>query len=169
MSMALPLPGTLSPRTLPLGLAGTAALALLLALASQYLGHLNPCELCMDQRWAHVWTIVLLLPAIARPGNATLRRLSLAAGGIGFLVGLGIAGFHVGVEQHWWEGSTSCVGLKGATSLEDLRAQILAAPVVRCDEIQFSLLGLSMAAWNGLLCLILAGLALAAAAGKEIR
>lgn len=167
--MVLPLTRLLPPRVLPASLAGLSLLSLALALASQYWGGLNPCELCLYQRWAHVGAIAVLVPAILMADNKTVRRASLALGGLAFLVGLGIAGFHVGVEQHWWEGSTSCVGLKGAATLEDLRAQILAAPVVRCDEIQFSLLGLSMAAWNGLLCLMLGGVALAAAAGKEPR
>ena len=167
--MALPLTRPLPPAALPAALAGISLLSVALAYASQYWGGLHPCELCWYQRYAHFAAIALLLPAILASSNPQVRRASLAAGGIAFLVGLGIAGFHVGVEQHWWEGSTTCVGLKGAATLEDLRAQILAAPVVRCDEIQFALLGLSMAAWNGLLCLALGSVALAAAAGKEPR
>jgi disulfide bond formation protein DsbB len=43
-------------------------------------------------------------------------------------------------------------------SPEELLERILAAPVIRCDEIAWSFLGLSMPGWNALLSLGLAGL-----------
>ena len=59
--------------------------------------------------------------------------------------------YHVGVEQAWWEGPTSCTssGVSGV-SAQDLMNQILAAPIVRCDDIAWQLAGISMAGWNAL-------------------
>ncbi|MGZ0247419.1 MAG: disulfide bond formation protein B, partial [Alphaproteobacteria bacterium] len=68
-----------------------------------------------------------------------------------FAVGAGIALYHTGVEQHWIAGPNSCTGLGSlnqATTIEDLRQQLLDAPVVRCDEIPWSLIGVSIAGWN---------------------
>ena len=82
------------------------------------------------------------------------------------MIGAGIAVFHVGVEQQWWPGTAECGGIDGANlSLEQLKAQILAAPVVRCDEVAWSLFGISMAGYNILLSLGLALVAFAAACG----
>jgi len=80
-------------------------------------------------------------------------------GGVIVLVGAGIAFYHAGVEQHWWEGPTTCTsqGIAGLSG-EDLMAQIMDAPIVRCDEIPWSMFGLSMAAWNGVVSLGLAGM-----------
>jgi disulfide bond formation protein DsbB len=76
----------------------------------------------------------------------------------------GLAGYHVGVEQHWWE-SPACAagGDIGALSAQELLAQIRGAPIVRCDEVAWSLFGLSMAAWNALASLGLGALFAAAA------
>ena len=60
----------------------------------------------------------------------------------------GIGVFHAGVELGWWEGVTRCT-TNGATSLQD----ILKVPLVRCDQVQWSFLGLSLAAWNAIISL----------------
>lgn len=137
--------------TLPLRtavwLALTAAvLALASAFAMQYLAGLQPCVLCVWQRYPYGVVIVLAVLALIYPGQA---RWLLLAAGLAFLVDAGIAGFHVGVEQHWWQGTTSC-GAEGTApaSLADLKAQLAAGPVARCDEPQGVFLGLSIAGWN---------------------
>jgi disulfide bond formation protein DsbB len=67
--------------------------------------------------------------------------------------------FHAGVEQGWWEGPSTCTSgsIQGLTT-EQLLEQIQNAPLVRCDEIPWSLAGLSMAAWNGVISLGIAAL-----------
>jgi disulfide bond formation protein DsbB len=67
------------------------------------------------------------------------------------------------VEQHWWAGTSSCGGAAMATSLEALRAQVMAAPVTRCDEVAWSLFGVSMAGYNVVISLGLAVFAFVAA------
>ena len=119
------------------------------ALGSQYLGGLHPCEMCYWQRYPH-WAAVALgvlsfaLPVMRRP-LVLLAALAIAISGA-------IGVFHAGVELGWWEGLTTCSS-SGATTLED----ILAAPVVRCDQVQFSFLGVSMAGWNAAISLTAAG------------
>jgi disulfide bond formation protein DsbB len=138
-----------------------AALVLLLAsaallggaLAFQYLGGYSPCVLCHWQRWAHAATIALAALALAFP-RATAPLLAAAA--VAILTGAAIAFFHVGVEQHWWAGTAECgSAVGGSGSIEELRARLLAQPVVRCDEVAWSLYGVSMAGYNFLLSAIL--------------
>lgn len=154
-------PGTVAAgvrRGAGLVLAGSAAL-LGGALAFQYWGGLPPCELCIWQRWAHVGALGLALLALVLP-----RRLLLALAVLGLWAGVGIALFHVGVEQEWWQGLASCGGGgSGAGSVDDLMAQIEAAPIVRCGDVAWSLFGLSMAAWNAAISFGLGVLALAVA------
>ncbi len=136
-----------------------ASLALLGgALAFQYLGGYAPCVLCHWQRYAHAATIVLAAAGLAVPRAAAIF---LAASGLALLAGAGIAAFHVGVEQHWWQGTAECgSAVGGAGSIEELRARLLAQPVVRCDEVAWSLFGVSMAGYNFLVSLLLGLLAL---------
>ncbi|ACJ01459.1 disulfide bond formation protein B [Rhodospirillum centenum] len=152
------------PRLIALLLLAGAAGALGAAVTFQYRDGLPPCELCHWQRWAHAAAIGLLLPAPLALTGQRARGMLLALGGTAFLAGAGIALFHVGVEEHWWQGLSACsVSGPAPDSIEALRAQILGAPLVRCDEIQWSLAGLSMAAWNMVLSLGLALLAFATA------
>ncbi|MBL4768247.1 MAG: disulfide bond formation protein B, partial [Rhodobacteraceae bacterium] len=63
----------------------------------------------------------------------------------------GIGIYHTGVERGWWEGPTTCTsGPIGGLSGQDLMAQIMFAPLVRCDEVPWEMFTLSMASWNAI-------------------
>lgn len=60
--------------------------------------------------------------------------------------------FHVGVEQRWWEGISTCSSAVGITdTVNDALDAIMNAPLIRCDEIAWSLFGVSMAGYNFIL------------------
>jgi len=134
--------------------------ALSVAFGSQHFGGLQPCVLCIWQRWPWGAAILFsLLAALIAPGRRSflgLAALSVAASGA-------IAGFHVGVEQGWWEGTAECVAGATPQTLEQLRALVSKAPVVRCTDIQWQFLGLSMAGWNFVAAMTTAGFAALAA------
>jgi disulfide bond formation protein DsbB len=144
-------------------LAGPAAL-LGGAIGFQYLGGLAPCEMCLWQRWALVAALALAAVAWATgraKGRATRyggALLMLAAAAV--LVGAAIAVFHAGVEQHWWQGITGCAAPPVSGTSAEMLGQILAQPLVRCDAIPWSLLGLSMAGWNAVVSALIGGTAL---------
>lgn len=150
-----------SSRTLAL-LAGAGSAALLGgAFAFQYLGGLAPCALCLWQRWPHAAAVLILaLVLLWRPSP----WLALA-GALAVLATAGIGGFHVGVEQGWWEGLATCTGgsISGLSVEDLLNPNAAVAPPARCDEVPWALLGVSMAGWNMLLSLGLAALWLLAA------
>ena len=156
-------------RQAPLVVVVASIAILATAFAFQYIGGLAPCELCILQRWPYVATIALGLLALwaARSGQAGMARGLVALAGLVFLIGAGIAAYHVGVEQKWWQGPSTCTGLGLGGSIDDILKRIENAPVVRCDEIVWSLFGISMAGYNFLLSLALAGFcALSARSGK---
>ena len=78
-------------------------------------------------------------------------------GACSMLGGAGIALYHVGIEQSWWQGPQSCTGGAdiGVLSSEALLNKILNAPITRCDDIAWQFAGLSMAGWNMILSLLL--------------
>ncbi|MBK4215788.1 disulfide bond formation protein B [Paracoccus caeni] len=142
--------------------AGAGSLALLIgAFGFQAAGY-APCELCILQRWPHAAAIVVagLIFLTGRvKGLAWLGALAAA-------VACGLAIYHTGVELNWWEGPTHCSGGVGglaSMSTQDLMSQLQSAPVVRCDEVAWSLFGLSMASWNGIFSAMLTGIWVAAA------
>lgn len=137
-----------------LSVAAASILALAAAYTAQYGFGLFPCELCLYQRIPYAIAIGLgLMAAFLNPAFA---RMALGACGLTFLVGAAIAAFHVGVEQHWWEGTDSCGMNLNATDIEVLREQIMNAPRARCDQAPWSFLGISMAGYNGIASLLLA-------------
>ena len=139
------------------------------AWAFQLWGGLAPCELCLWQRWPHYAVLVLALVSLPLLRHALPRLIAafMLLYALAWLAGAGIAGFHVGDEQGWWEGLAACGagGIDGALSLEALKAQILAAPVIRCDAIAWSLFGISLAGYNFLITGTMALAAVAAAVG----
>ncbi|MDC0135250.1 disulfide bond formation protein B [Sulfitobacter sp.] len=132
---------------------GSAAV-LLGAYGFQHLGGMAPCKLCLWQRWPH-GTAILIGLAILLTGEIRMAWM----GAVAAFTTAGIGFYHVGVEQGWWEGPTSCTS-NGVdkVSAEELLNQILAAPLVRCDDIAWQLAGISMAGWNAILSLGLVAL-----------
>jgi disulfide bond formation protein DsbB len=112
------------------------------ALLSQYFGGLYPCEMCYWQRWPHGAAILLAIGAFVSPARA--RPLVLLAA-LAILISGVIGFYHAGVEIGWWEWITVCTTYS-ASCLEE----ILKVPLVRCDQVQWAFLGLSLAAWNAI-------------------
>lgn len=150
----------LQPARAGLSVAALAAVTLGMAFLAQYGFGLAPCELCLWQRWPYGAAIAFAIAALALP---RWRPALLALAGFSILASGGIAVFHVGVEEKWWQGLASCSGAPTPNSIEALRAQLMAAPVVRCDEAAFRFLSLSMAGWNAIWSLVLGAFALLAA------
>ncbi len=147
--------------------AGSAAI-LTSALGSQFIGGLTPCPLCIWQRWPHVAAVVIAALAVT-----VLWRLCRPLAVLGLLttlVGAGIGLYHTGIERGWWPGPDTCTSSDITNlSTDQLLAQIMSAPLVRCDEVQWDLFGLSLASWNAVISLGLAALWLAAAARAASR
>jgi disulfide bond formation protein DsbB len=153
-----------APRISALFLLAASAGSLLAAFFFQYVIGLQPCILCIWQRWPYAVVIALTILALTAASHSPkLRAALLALCGVALLFGGGVAVFHVGVEQHWWTGTPGCGVTATADSIEALRAQIMAAPVVRCDQVAWSLFGISMAGYNILISLALAAVAFVAA------
>jgi len=151
---------------MPLLLALLAAAAPLLAMASERWGGLNPCLLCLWQRWPYWAAAAMALLAFFLP-----RRLMLSLAGLAVLLSAAAALVHVGVEAHWWPSPLPGCAVPtagGARSVEDLLAGLSATPAKPCDEPTFLIPGLpvSMAAMNLLYALGLGGLILITAHRK---
>ncbi len=116
------------------------------ALGGAYIGQygfgLYPCEMCWWQRYPHFLALALAALAFLR---APVRPL-VAVAALAILTSGLIGAYHAGVEMGWWEGITSCAttAANGGNPLD----AIMAAPVIRCDVVQFSFLGISLAGWN---------------------
>ncbi|MFL6839050.1 MAG: disulfide bond formation protein B, partial [Bradyrhizobium sp.] len=121
------------------------------AFGSQYFGGLVPCEMCYWQRWPHGAAIVFAALAFTAPAETSRsRNLTLLAAFCICVSGI-IGVYHAGVEARIFEGFTTCTAVGKGLSTSELLKQISHAPLVRCDEVQFRFLGISMAGWNAIL------------------
>lgn len=145
----------MSDRRAPVLVVVASLAALAIAFASQYWGGLQPCVLCWYQRYPYMVAAALGVIGMFLAAQPSWLRAVLLLAALAFLVDAGIAAFHVGVEQHWWAGTNECGSTLDPTlSAEELTKQLLNQPVVRCDEIPWSLLGISMAGYNFLYALV---------------
>ena len=131
---------------------GVPALLLGGAYVSQYGFGLVACEMCWWQRYAHFAALALALAStLLAP-----KRVWIALAGIAILGAGLIGGFLAGVDYGWWEGFTTCSSLDLGT---DPLEAIMNAPLVRCDEVQWSLFGISLAGFDFLISSV-AGIAI---------
>mgnify|MGYP000588995502 CR=1 FL=1 len=150
----------ISERQFIVVLAAGGSLALLLgAFAFQHIGGMAPCALCIWQRYPHAVAVAIGLVAL-RFGTPALAWL----GALAALTSAGIGVYHTGVERGWWDGPSTCsAGEISGLTTDELFDEIMSAPLVRCDEVPWDMLGLSMASWNAVASLLLALLWVAAA------
>jgi disulfide bond formation protein DsbB len=121
------------------------------AYGSEIWGHLYPCEMCWWQRYAHFVALALGLLSLALRSFPDRGRSLVWLAALAILTSGGIGAYHAGVEAKIFQGFTQCTSTVSGLSGDALLKAIMAAPIVRCDQVQFSFLGISMAGWNAIL------------------
>ena len=128
---------------------------------------LRPCKLCLQQRIPYYVAIPLALglAALPLPRTASLARIGLVLLGLVFLGSAGLGAYHAGVEWGWFAGPSDCGGAVASApgSVGDFLRDLERTRVVSCTEAAWRFMGLSLAGWNVLISLGLAGLAFAGA------
>ncbi|MEQ8734673.1 MAG: disulfide bond formation protein B [Rhodospirillaceae bacterium] len=143
-------------------LAISALMALTAAWVAQYVFALFPCELCLYQRLPYMGVVALAGLSTLPVVDAESRRLAAYIAALLFTATAAIAFFHVGVEQEWW--NAACAPTDAAAfSVEDIRSALQQPGQPACNDIPFTLFGISFAGYNVVAGLFLAGLALKAA------
>jgi disulfide bond formation protein DsbB len=133
------------------------------ALGSQFLGGLQPCELCLEQRLPYYWGLPVLALILVLWNRLPLPvwYLGMAIVTILFAWSTYMGAFHSGVEWGFWPGPTACSGTGAGLSLS-LESLNDLQPVIGCDVVQFRFLGLSLAGYNALISLAIVVLLLGA-------
>jgi disulfide bond formation protein DsbB len=159
--------------TVALAVAAIAAATLAGAWFFQLVLDIQPCPLCLEQRYAYYLAVPLgVVIAIAAAKNAPravviagLAILALAA-----LANAGLGTYHAGVEWGFWKGPTECTGpVVNLGSAGNLLDRLDTVKVIRCDEVQWRFLGLSLAGYNVLISLLMAAIAAWGIAGMSRR
>jgi disulfide bond formation protein DsbB len=146
-----------------LAIAAVAAATLAGAWFFQLVLEILPCPLCLEQRYAYYLAVPLGLVvavAAARDAPRPLVMAGLLLLGAAALYNAGLGTYHAGVEWGFWQGPTDCTGpVVGFGSAGSLLDRLDKVKVIRCDEVQWRFLGLSLAGYNVLISLLMAALA----------
>jgi disulfide bond formation protein DsbB len=151
--------------------AAIAALAVALVAAATLAGawffqlvlDIRPCPLCLEQRYAYYLAVPLGLAVAFAAARGAPRPVALAGLGILALAALanaGLGAYHAGVEWQFWQGPTDCSGpIADLGSAGTLLQRLDTVKVIRCDEVQWRFLGLSLAGYSVLISLAMAAIA----------
>jgi disulfide bond formation protein DsbB len=146
-----------------LAIAAIAAATLAGAWFFQLVLDIQPCPLCLEQRYAYYLAIplgALLAFAAARDTPRSVLLAGLAILAAAALCNAGLGAYHAGVEWQFWQGPTECSGpVVNLGSAGNLLQRLDTVKVIRCDEVQWRFLGLSLAGYNVLISLLMAAIA----------
>ena len=125
-------------------------IAISIALIAEYIFNILPCKMCLYQRYPYYFiiSIFIIFYLFRKTSNLWLYIFVELA----VLYGLFYSIWHVGIEQNLLTGPSSCSGkLIETSSIDNLKEQIINQTIVSCNEISWSVLGLSAATLNALL------------------
>jgi disulfide bond formation protein DsbB len=121
---------------------------------------IRPCPLCLEQRYAYYLALPLALVVAFAAARGAPRQMLLAGFAVLLLAALAnawLGGYHAGVEWQFWQGPTDCSGpVADLGSAGTLLQRLDTVKVIRCDEVQWRFLGLSLAGYNVLISLLMA-------------
>jgi disulfide bond formation protein DsbB len=149
----------------------TAALAVAVIAAATLAGawffqlvlDIRPCPLCLEQRYAYYLAVplgALIAVAAAKDAPRPVLYVGLAILAAAALGNAWLGAYHAGVEWGFWQGPTDCTGPVGNLgSAGNLLERLDSVKVIRCDEVQWRFLGLSLAGYNFLISLLMAAVA----------
>jgi disulfide bond formation protein DsbB len=124
---------------------------------------IRPCPLCLEQRYAYYLAVPLGLALAFAASRRAPQPVLLAGFAVLLLAALAnawLGGYHAGVEWKFWQGPTDCSGpIVNLGSAGSLLERLDTEKVIRCDEVQWRFLGLSLAGYNVLISLAMAAIA----------
>ena len=145
-----------------IAIAAVGAATILGALILQYGLGLQPCPLCLEQRYAYYFAIPLALMVLVGDQVGASRKVlfaALVAIALGMLWNAGLGVYHSGIEWKWWAGPQECTGTLGDLGSGNLAERLQSINLVRCDEAAWRFLGLSLSGYNALISVALAAIA----------
>ena len=124
------------------------------ALIAEYIFNLEPCSMCLKQRYPYYFILILFVLFIVIHKFSSIWfyfGVQLAS-----VYGLFYSIWHVGIEQKILSGPDSCSGsLNTSESVENLKEQIIGKAVINCEDIVWVFFGISAATINTFLLLLI--------------
>ena len=131
-----------------------SVVAIASALIAEYYFDLQPCAMCLKQREPYYIIIAgFILVMILKWQDKIWFYVGVQ---IVSIYGLFYSLWHVGIENKILAGPSSCSGgLNISTNTSSLKEQIISKAVINCEEVAWSIFGLSAATMNSLLLFLI--------------
>jgi disulfide bond formation protein DsbB len=127
-----------------------SSLMLLSAFYLEYFHNAFPCDLCITQRWFHALIISYSLIAIFISKSRFFTKKLILIGLSITWIASSVAGlYHFGIEMNFWKGPDECSSAIDFS--KDTLKYLLNKSTIKCDEVMFKILGLSLAGWNAIM------------------
>lgn len=123
-----------------------AVMALAAAYGAEYFLKILPCDFCLYERAVYAALIGGGILSLTTSYFGEIRGIIVQL--VILSIGIVLTTYHMGLEQHLWLGPASCTSIKGASSLEAFRAQLMNTPRPRCDQINWLIWGVSATSWS---------------------
>ena len=119
----------------------------------EYILGYKPCNLCLIERLPYFFAIVIIFLYLT---INRFEKLILIFLGLIFASGTILSFYHFGIEQNFFKESLVCISNDEINSLvKGDMIKELQKKVVSCKDVQFTLLGLSLATINTIISFIL--------------
>ena len=124
------------------------------ALIAEYFFEIIPCRMCLNQRYPYYFIIIISLIFFIIKKFSYILKLFLIECALCY--GIFYATWHIGIEQKILPGLPECTtSIDHINSLTELKNKILNQTIIPCDEITWTILGLSAATINAFILLFL--------------
>ena len=131
---------------------------LIIVYITEHAFNLEPCRLCLIQRIPYAIIAVIGWIGLKHSDWLSAGNLTAIAGFV-FLAGATIALYHVGIEQQLWQSTVGCSGeLNQQISANKLQDMLQQKQPKSCNQIEWTLFGVSIATYNAVFSLICAGI-----------
>ncbi len=132
-----------------------SGLILLIVYYLEFFVGVEPCKLCIYQRFPY-FIVILLASSSLLIKNLKIKKLTFIFYILIFFISLIMSLYHFGIEKNLWNALTGCEAtIKSFGNSNNLKEYLLNKNYVSCNNVSFKFLGISLAGYNVIISFIL--------------
>ena len=132
-----------------------SALVLLLVYYLEFFLGVEPCKLCIYQRFPYFIVILLAISSLLIK-DLRIKKLTFIFYILIFSISLIMSIYNFGIEKNLWNTLTGCeANIKSFSNGNNLKEYLLNKDYVSCSDVSFKFLGISLAGYNIIVSFVL--------------
>ena len=132
-----------------------SGLILLIVYYLEFFIEVEPCKLCIYQRFPY-FIVILLASSSLLIKNLKIKKLTFIFYILIFFISLIMSLYHFGIEKNLWNALTGCeANIKSFGNSNNLKEYLLNKDYVSCKDVSFKFLEISLAGYNIIVSFVL--------------